>query len=122
MKLETAMIFVKDMERMTRFYRDGLGLTLLAEESAEGWVVLDAGGARLALHAIPAGIAAGIAISDPPEARDDTALKLVFATDELTAACERLEAHGAVMSRPFGDRRCDGLDPEGNVFQVRVQL
>ncbi len=119
MRLRTAILFAKDMERMLAFYRDGVGLVPRPESSRPGWAVLDAGATQLALHAIPAGIAAGIAIADPPVAREDTPLKLVFECDDVPGARARLLAHGAVLVRG-DDGRCDLLDPEGNVFQVRA--
>jgi predicted enzyme related to lactoylglutathione lyase len=114
------MIFAKDMARMTAFYRDALGLRPLPEASSEGWTVFDAGGARLALHAIPAAIAATIDISVPPEARGDSAIKLVFETDELEAVCGRVGAMGGQVleARRSGSRDC--LDPEGNVVQLKA--
>ena len=118
MKLQLAMIFAKDMDRMTRFYRDGLDLALVPEKSSEGWAVFDAGGALLALHAIPAAIARDIEITDPPHARSETPIKLVFQTEHLEAACARLAALGGQVlpARAFGSR--DMLDPEGNVVQI----
>jgi predicted enzyme related to lactoylglutathione lyase len=84
-------------------------------------VVLGSDGAELALHAIPAQIAAQIAIEDPPQAREDTALKLVFAVSELDQLRASAEQFGGAMKEPrtIGSRRiCDGVDPEGNVFQL----
>jgi predicted enzyme related to lactoylglutathione lyase len=120
MNLGSAIIFAKDMDRMTTFYRDGLGLRPRPETSSEGWAEFEAGGAVLALHVIPPQIAQGIEIATPPQAREDTPIKLVFETADLDAARRHLIAHGAVMSEPRkGKRRsCDGLDPEGNVFQI----
>ena len=118
MELRRAIIFVKDMRAMTAFYRDGLGLRPLSEGSSEGWVELDAGGARLALHAIPAAIASGIEITNPPQARGNTPIKLVFHATDVAGARAHLVSHGAVMQEPSPSGRCDGLDPEGNVFQI----
>jgi len=118
MELRRAMIFAKNMERMTAFYRDGLGLRVMPETHQSGWVEFDAGGALLALHAIPAHIAETIDIATPPEARAKTLLKLVFETADVAAACAHLVSHGAVMFEPSASGGCDGLDPEGNVFQV----
>ena len=118
MKLHLAMIFTKDMNRMTSFYRDGLGLHLVEEESKEGWVVFDAEGTRLALHAIPPAIAENIAIENPPKAREMAAIKLCYQVSDLTAAREHLTRHGAVMLEPRSAKSCDGLDPEGNVFGI----
>ena len=117
-RLRLAIIFAKDLPRLTAFYRDGLGLPFLAERSRDGWAELDAGGACLALHAIPAAIAAGIEILDPPRRREETPLKLAFEVEDLAAARARLVAAGAVMSEPTRWGSCDGVDPEGNVFQI----
>jgi catechol 2,3-dioxygenase-like lactoylglutathione lyase family enzyme len=96
MKFVRAIVFVKDLERMKAFYRDRLGLAVLHEEP--GWIELDG----VALHAIPPAIAAHIAIEDPPRARESTPIKLVFVTDDPSAVG-------------------DGLDPEGNVFQIALR-
>ena len=93
MKFARAIVFVKDLERMTAFYRDTLGLAVMREEP--GWVELDG----VALHAIPPAIAARITIDDPPRAREDTPIKLEFHTDEPGVAR-------------------DGVDPEGNVYRI----
>jgi predicted enzyme related to lactoylglutathione lyase len=119
MKLQLAMIFAKDLARLTAFYRDLLGLPVVNAESQPGWVVFDAGGARFALHEIPAAIAAGITITDPPAVRESTPIKLVFATDDLEAACARLEAGGATLRPARAPGWRDGVDPEGNVFQIK---
>jgi predicted enzyme related to lactoylglutathione lyase len=119
MNLSLAMLFVKDLERATAFYRDGVGLPPVPEASSPGFVVFEGGGARFALHAIPAEIASRIEMTDPPQARSETPIKLVFETPDLEADCARLVAAGATLL----DRRWAGsqdlLDPEGNVFQVR---
>ena len=118
MKLQTALIFAKDMPRMTAFYRDGLGLAILPERSSEGWVVFDAGGTLLALHAIPADIARTIEITDPPEPRSQTPIKLLFQTPDLDAVCARLQRLGGTLlpQRRPGSR--DAADPEGNILQL----
>jgi predicted enzyme related to lactoylglutathione lyase len=118
MLLRRPIIFAKDLKRMTAFYRDGVGLRFVPECSTEQWSELDAGTARLALHAIPARIARGIEITSPPRARSTTPIKLVFEAPDLQAARARLIEHGAVMSEPRSWGACDGLDPEGNVFQI----
>lgn len=124
MKLHTAMIFAKDMARMTAFYRDGVGLAFLADQSSEGWAVFAAGagggngGVTLALHAIPAAIARRIEIADPPEARSESAKKLIFAAADLEQARAQLAAHGAVILEARRPGAFDALDPEGNVFGV----
>lgn len=117
-KLGAAIVFVKDMNRMLEFYEQALGLPLITAPASPGWVELDAGGIRLALHAIPPRIARGIEITTPPRARDESPMKLVFEVENLDEARRRLSSHGATMFEPRDWGACDGLDPEGNVFQL----
>ena len=119
MKLGQVMVFVSDLDRMRRFYAGALGLAVTEEEP--GWVRFATGGAAFALHAIPADIARGIAITDPPAPRADTAIKFTFHVDDVDAARAQLVAHGAAIRdvKRWGARvLCDGVDPEGNVFQI----
>ncbi len=102
---------------MVGFYGDTLGLKPIEATRTESWVEFDAGGIVLALHAIPSHIADQIEITSPPEVREETPLKLVFAVTDVKAEFERLSALGMVATlRPWG--ACDGVDPEGNVFQI----
>jgi hypothetical protein len=52
--------------------------------------------------------------------REDGAIKLVFRVDDLEAARAHLTAHGAVLSERCSWGAYDGLDPEGNVFQIAL--
>jgi predicted enzyme related to lactoylglutathione lyase len=117
-ELRRVIVFAKDLEAMAAFYRDALGLRPIPSAAGSGWVEFEAGGARLALHAIPAALAAGISIADPARPREDTPIKIVFAVDDVDAERSRLVRAGATMFevRPWG--ACDGIDPEGNVFQI----
>jgi len=117
-KLHQAMIFVKRIDLMTTFYRDGLGLKVIPNECEDGFVVFEAGGTTLALHAIPPAIAKTIEIADPPVTRSDTAIKLIFEVADLIAARSHLARHGAIMSDPTEWGGCNGADPEGNVFMI----
>ena len=120
MRLAHALIFVADLPRMQAFYAGVLGLPVL--DASPGFVRLDAGGAVVALHAIPPEVAGPVA--DPPVAREDTCLKLGFHVDDVDAERARLVAAGVTMRDPvrFGALAfCDGLDPEGNVFQITTR-
>ena len=60
------MIYVKDLSRMTAFYGQTLGLKRVDDGRYDSWVEFDAGGARVALHAIPAEMQAnGLAPVEP---------------------------------------------------------
>jgi catechol 2,3-dioxygenase-like lactoylglutathione lyase family enzyme len=119
MRLRTTLIFVADLPRLLAFYRDGLGLIPRLETATDRFIELDAGGCRLALHAIPAEILATLGdLTTPPQPREDTPIKLIFETDDLAQARSHLAACGATMDEPSAWGSCDGLDPEGNVFQI----
>jgi catechol 2,3-dioxygenase-like lactoylglutathione lyase family enzyme len=117
MRLSRAIIYVKDLDRMERFYRDMLGLRAMEDTRLENWVEFDTGGARLGMHSIPSELAGQVQISSPPLARESNPVKLSFEVDDVAAACERLESRGVtIVRRPWGG--CDGIDPEGNVFGI----
>lgn len=116
MRLKSAMIFVKDLNRMTAFYRDTLGLKPVEETRMDTWVEFD-GVTPFSLHAIPAHIAAQIEISSPPRPRETSPIKLSFEVDDVDAERKRLESLGVIiLQRPWG--AYEGVDPEGNVFGI----
>jgi predicted enzyme related to lactoylglutathione lyase len=117
-ELARVILFVKDLPSMIRFHGEVLGLAGVPESRSETWAEFKVGSATLGLHAIPAHLAEGIVIEDPPERRESTPLKLAFQVPDVAAERERLVSLGVAMDqlRPWG--ACDGLDPEGNVFQI----
>ena len=119
MRMEGAMLFVKNLGEMTAFYRDVIGLRPIEETRREDWIEFDAGGARFALHAIPPNIAEILETTAPPSAREEQSHKLIFAADDADAEKERLAAAGVtILERPWGG--WDVVDPEGNVLGVRA--
>jgi catechol 2,3-dioxygenase-like lactoylglutathione lyase family enzyme len=119
MRMEGAMLFVKNLGEMTAFYRDVIGLRPVEETRRGDWIEFDAGGAGFALHAIPRNIAETIEIADPPAAREGQSHKLIFATDDVDAEKARLAKAGVtILERPWGG--WDAVDPEGNVLGVRA--
>src|SRR5262245_24419521 len=114
--LTRVILFVKDLAHMEAFYGHVLGLKPIPETRSHGWIELDAGGTRLALHAMPEEVASTITIDEPPKAREENPVKLVFHAHDVDAERARLIAAGVTMlpTKPWG--ACDGLDPEGNVF------
>ena len=114
MQLFRTILFVKDLPKMAAFYEHTLGLQPKSETRTNDWAEFDASGTILALHAIPAAIAATIDISSP---REQSPIKLCFFVTDLPTERARLEAAGVTfIDRPWGS--VDALDPEGNVFQL----
>jgi catechol 2,3-dioxygenase-like lactoylglutathione lyase family enzyme len=120
MRLNHAMIFVKDLPGMNAFYSRALKLQPIEETRLDNWVEFDTGSARFSLHAIPAHIASGIEISSPPQPREKNPVKLFFEVDDVASERKRLEAMGVtIIERPWGAVEC--VDPEGNIFQINAK-
>jgi predicted enzyme related to lactoylglutathione lyase len=116
MRLSGAMLFVKDLSRMTAFYRDVIGLQPIEATRQADWVEFD--GAQFSLHAVPAAIAAGIPIDSPPRVREQSATKLTFVVKDVEATLTSIEEMGLpLLRRPWGG--VEAVDPEGNVFALR---
>jgi predicted enzyme related to lactoylglutathione lyase len=52
-------------------------------------------------------------------------IKVMFAVEDVASERSRLEAMGvAILPRPWEkpEESCDGIDPEGNVFQITRSL
>jgi predicted enzyme related to lactoylglutathione lyase len=118
-----AVVYAKDIRRLARFYAAVADLELMHE--VDDHIVLESETYELVIVAIPAAIAARIVITTPPERRENTAVKLVFAVPSLAAAREHAALNGGELHPPGkewrfqGLRVCDGIDPEGNVIQLR---
>ena len=118
MRVAQTIVFVDDIARMQAFYHGVLGLPVITAEP--GWVRLDAGGVVLALHAIQS----GPVLPQPPPERVDSYIKLCFHVDDVDGARDALVATGVRMREVhrYGDAVfCDGIDPEGNVFQITTR-
>ena len=106
MKMARVILFTAQMDAMSKFYGEVVGLKLISQE--KGWREFDAGGATIALHSGP---------SSPGRKGP----KIVFYAKDVAAARTKLVARGA----KFGEVRqgevlclCDGKDPDGNPIQL----
>ena len=111
LSLHRVITFTHQFEAMRNFYRDTFGMRIVSEE--DGWVELDSGGCRLAIHAAGKGVTVGPDHEGPH--------KLVFYADDVAAARADLLARGVAMGpvHEFGALRfCDGSDPDANRFQI----
>jgi catechol 2,3-dioxygenase-like lactoylglutathione lyase family enzyme len=117
MRLNRAMIYVKDIDRMAVFYSNALGLKPIEETRTQDWVEFEAGDSRFALHAVPSEIARQIDISSPPVPRETNPVKLSFEVEDASSERRRLQSLGVpIVERPWG--AYDGIDPEGNIFGI----
>jgi catechol 2,3-dioxygenase-like lactoylglutathione lyase family enzyme len=107
LELRRVILFTPNLDIMTQFYREVIGLKLANRE--EGWHDFESGSCSLALHRGASSIG-----SRPP--------KLVFYASDVAAARELLVKRGAkgmgkVLSTENFDM-CNGRDPDGNRFQI----
>jgi predicted enzyme related to lactoylglutathione lyase len=117
-----AVLYARDLERLAEFYAV---LTGAEKTIHDDYGVVGATPSQFVLVRIPARIAATVEIASPPEPREGTPVKLVFAVDDISRAREQAAALGGAV-KPAGNewdfegtRVCDGHDPEGNIFQLR---
>lgn len=117
-----AVVYAKDLDRVSAFYRALLSMTLRQHDADHH--VIESADMQLVVHAIPPHIAATFTIASPPEPREDTAVKLFFTVDAFDDAAATAQAHGGrLLARAWagpGFVARDALDPEGNVLQLRV--
>ena len=117
------VIFAIDKKRVSAFYRRTLDLVALEEAASHD--VLRGHGLEVVVHAIPAKIAAGIQIDQPPRVREDMPIKPTFVVASLDAVGVAAQATGGFL-KPLagawhfrGATVLDGHDPEGNVVQFK---
>jgi catechol 2,3-dioxygenase-like lactoylglutathione lyase family enzyme len=115
MRLHYAIVYVSDMSRAFRFYRDSLGLA--ARFESPGWSELTAGDVTIALHAAEA--SAGPGGSHRPQAGRAT---LGLRVPDLDAFHRDMVAKEVpCIQEPrlvFGAKVAQYADPDGLVFSV----
>lgn len=114
MQLRNAILYVKDLEGMKRFYGKMLGAVPSNQGCTDAWVSFETGGACFSLHAIPAEIASSIEIKSPPMPREESPVKLIFEVKDVELERARLESLGIqILQRPWQKvaEACDAVDP-----------
>ncbi len=113
--LSELILYVEDMNRQLRFYRDTLGFRVIeptedADVDSAYWILLDTGSCKLALH------------GGGKRRFGNDAPKFVFAVHDIQAARTQLASAGVkvgdVRSPANGVLVVDASDPEGNVFSL----
>ena len=118
-----AVIYAKDYRALAGFYEHVAGLT--QREADEEYVLLEAPSFQLVILQIPERIAANITIQKPPRKRENTPIKLFLNVSSIENARKTAKGLGGDLNgaekewKFHGVKRCDGIDPEGNVFQLQ---
>lgn len=117
------VVFAKSVPKLTHFYQEVAEMAVVHEDKDH--VVLDQEGFQVVIHGIPKKISAQIQITEPPQVREETPIKLCLPVTSIGHARTKAAELGGKVSpegkewEARGFRACDGYDPEGNVFQVR---
>ena len=104
------MLFVQDVEKVATFYEDYFGLVRI-DAHEEGYLELDAGSVRLALHAAK--------WSDGDNS--ESPAKIVFECDDVPTAVAAFQKKGLKFGKVFewkGFAFADTKDPENNPVQI----
>ena len=118
-----AVIYAKDIARVSAFYAAVAGLEVTHTERAH--IILESPAFQLVVLAVPPDVAATIALTTPPARRENAAIKPVFFVTDIADARDAAARLGGELNPPErqwkfqGATVCDGHDPEGNVFQLR---
>ena len=117
------VVYAKDVERLASFYQSALALAIA--EQARTFVVLHGQGFEVAIVAMPEAAAAAIERRSPPVPLEDTPIKASFLVPSIEARRGAVTGAGGTLMPPEaawtwrGQVHLDGVDPEGNVFQLR---
>ncbi|MFI4973701.1 MAG: VOC family protein [Caulobacterales bacterium] len=108
-------IYGRDLRRMVDFYRDTLGLPLLANDDAFHYARVDGGSVHIGLEAGETNPDLGVYIG--------IHTGIGFEVPDVDAAYETLKAKGVTFSmppkrQPWGGYMAMFLDPDGNVLQL----
>ena len=118
-----AALYAKSARTLAGFYAQMLALPRVDE--GDSFVLLASGELELAIVQAPAVLADAIVITQPPQVREETPVKLCFLVPDIEALRPVIQRLGGGLKAPEaawswrGARHLDGWDPEGNVFQLR---
>ena len=122
----SAVLFVRDLRRLSEFYRLTLGLALKREDV--DYHVLSTDGFDLVVHQIPARHMPMTGSEEQPRRREGAAIKLSFPVKQIAAPRAVARSLGGELDpveAEWSDGEsitCKGHDPEGNVFQVSAPI
>lgn len=112
-----AIVFVSDMDRSVKFYRDVLGFSLRLDSPE--WTEFDTGATTLALHITERVAKAAEPVTSSPPGR----CQFGMSVDDLDAFHNGLTKHGVVCLQPprmeaHGVKLAKYADPDGLPFSV----
>jgi predicted enzyme related to lactoylglutathione lyase len=118
-----AVLYAANAARLSAFYSALIGFRVLHAD--EEYVLLRFEAFELVVLTTAESRAAGAAVTQPPTRRTKAAFKPVFFVSSIASARALAGELGGNLNPSTDEWRfqdfvvCDGVDPEGNVFQLR---
>ena len=118
--LDTIIFYVQNVEKLTAFYVAIFGFEVI-EEFESSWALLSAGPCKIGLHQI----GEGYLDKNKGSFKFENNVKIVFEIDQDIHALKTFLMDQGVEMREvktfeaYDYWLCDGVDPEGNVFQLK---
>lgn len=119
------VIYAKDYIKLTQFYSTILHLEII--ETDDEFALMETNSVEFLILQAPTSIAEKITIGDPPDPRENIAIKPVFFVQSIQSVRDLAKDHAGYVNHPKNEWRfrgnivCDGYDPEGNIFQIRAK-
>ncbi|NTD99801.1 VOC family protein [Agrobacterium tumefaciens] len=120
--LDTIIFYVQNVEKLTAFYATIFGFEVV-EKFEPTWALLSAGACKIGLHQI----GEGYLDKSKGAFKVESNAKIVFEIDQDIHALKTYLVDQGVEMREvktfeaYDYWLCDGVDPEGNVFQLKQQ-
>ena len=91
------VLYARDISRVGSFHAEAAGLPITHRE--QDYVVPESGAFQAVVVAVPRRVAATIRITEPPQRRESTAIKLVFRVIRIAAAREAARLMAVRLTR-----------------------
>lgn len=116
-KLDSIILFVRNVAQLKAFYADVFSFEVL-EETENEWVVLNSGACKICIHKIGDQYLSGEGL------KPENNTKIVFETNNIEDLREKLMLKSIEIGqvKTFENYNywiCNGKDPEGNIFQLK---
>ena len=120
-KFDSIILYVQNINVLKHFYVENFNLKVLEEDNV--WVLMNAGSVNIGLHKI--GEQYLEKITEGHQFDNNTKIVFQIDTDIESARNELLSKNVQMREIKTFERYdfwlCDGLDPEGNVFQLKCK-
>ncbi|WP_223606489.1 VOC family protein [Chryseobacterium sp. OSA05B] len=120
-RFDSVILYVQNVELLKKFYVENFSLKVIEEDSS--WVLLNAGTVNVGLHKIGdqylREIESGYQFDNNTKLVFEIDVDIEWARNELIS--KNTEMREIKTFDHYNFRLCDGTDPEGNVFQLKVK-